>query len=81
MHFIPTSSSWLNVVERWFREIADKRIRRESFAGVDQLIGVVMDYVAKHNENPKSFVWAAKVENIRANVRRARAILNNVQTI
>lgn len=80
MHFIPTSSSWLNLVERWFREITDKRIRRESFCGVDQLVAVIMDYVAKHNENPKTFVWTAKVEDILAKVTRARAVLNNVQT-
>jgi transposase len=80
MHFIPTSSSWLNLVERWFREITDKRIRRESFTGVEQLIGVIMDYVAKHNQNPKAFVWTAKVEDILAKIARARAVLNNVQT-
>jgi transposase len=76
MHFIPTASSWLNLVERWFREITDKRIRRESFTGVEQLVAVIMDYVAKHNENPKTFVWTAKVENILAKVRRARAVLD-----
>jgi transposase len=76
MHFIPTSSSWLNLVERWFREITDKRIRRESFTGVEQLTAVIMDYVAKHNENPKAFVWTAKVEDILTKVRRARAVLD-----
>jgi transposase len=76
MHFIPTSSSWLNLVERWFREITDKRIRRESFTGVEQLTAVIMDYVAKHNENPKAFVWTAGVEDILAKVRRARATLD-----
>jgi transposase len=76
MHFIPTSSSWLNLVERWFREITDKRIRRESFTGVEQLTAVIMDYVAKHNENPKAFVWTAGVENILAKIRRARAALD-----
>ena len=81
MHFIPTSSSWLNLVERWFREITDKRIRRESFTCVNQLISAIMDYVAKHNLNPKAFVWTAKVEDVLAKVARARAVLNNVQTI
>jgi transposase len=80
MHFIPTSSSWLNMVERWFREITDKRIRRQSFTGVEQLIDVIMDYIAKHNQNPKTFVWTAKVEDILTKVARARAVLNNVQT-
>src|ERR1039458_8216306 len=47
MHFIPTSSSWLNMVERWFREITDKRIRRDAFTSVDQLVTTIMDYIAK----------------------------------
>ena len=81
MHFIPTSSSWLNLVERWFREITDKRIRRESFANVDQLIAAIEDYLAKHNEDPKAFVWTVKVDKILAKVRRARAVLHNVQSI
>ena len=81
MHFIPTRSSWLNLVERWFREITDKRIRRESFANVDQLIAAIEDYLAKHNEDPKAFVWTAKVDKILAKVRRARAVLHNVQSI
>jgi len=80
MHFIPTSSSWLNLVERWFREITDKRIRRESFASVTALIEIIMDYIAKHNQSPRSFVWTAKAEDILAKVRRARAVLDNVQT-
>jgi transposase len=81
MHFIPTSSSWLNLVERWFREITDKRIRRGSFTGVEPLVETIMDYIAKHNENPKTFVWTAKVENILAKVAQAPTVLNNVQTI
>ena len=80
IHFIPTSSSWLNLVERWFREITDKRIRRESFSSVKRLIQTIMDYIAQHNENPQSFVWTAKVEDILAKVRRARAILNKISS-
>jgi len=76
MHFIPTSSSWLNMVERWFREITDKRIRRDAFTSVDQLVAAIMDYIAKHNNDPKAFVWTAKVEDILAKVARARAVLN-----
>jgi transposase len=81
MHFIPTSSSWLNLVERWFREITDQRIRRGVFRNVRQLIEAIMDYVEHHNENPKTFIWTAKIENILAKVARAKAILNNVQSI
>jgi transposase len=81
MHFIPTSSSWLNLVERWFREITDKRIRRGVFRNVRQLIDAIMDYVEHHNENPTAFIWTAKIENILAKIERARAVLNNVQSI
>ena len=80
MHFIPTSSSWMNLVERWFREITDKRIRRGVFTSVERLIQAIMGYIDHHNENPTSFVWTAKVEDILAKVARARAVLDNVQT-
>ena len=64
LHFIPTSSSWLNMVERWFREITDKRIRRGSFHNVPVLIKAINEYVKNHNQNPKIFVWSASVERI-----------------
>jgi len=80
MHFIPTSSSWLNLVERWFREITDKRIRRGVFTSVERLIEAIMSYVDHHNQDPTAFVWTAKAEDILAKVRRARAVLDNVQT-
>jgi transposase len=76
VHFIPTSSSWLNLVERWFREITDKRIRRGAFHSVRQLIDTIRDYIAYHNENPKTFVWTAKAEEILAKVARAWDTLN-----
>ncbi len=76
MHFIPTSSSWLNLVERWFREITDKRIRRGVFRSVPELTDAIMAYIAAHNENPKSFEWTAKAEDIIVKVRRAREVLN-----
>ncbi len=80
MHFIPTSSSWMNLVERWFREITDKRIRRDAFTSVPQLIEAIMAYIQHHNENPKTFIWTAKIEHILAKIARARAVLNNVQS-
>ena len=80
MHFIPTSSSWLNLVERWFRQITDRRIRRGVFKSVQQLIAVIEDYIAKHNEDPTPLVWTAKAEDIIAKVRRARKVLNKVAT-
>jgi transposase len=78
MHFIPTSSSWLNLVERWFREITDKRIRRGVFHNVPELIDAIMSYIAEHNENPQAFQWTAKAEEILEKVRRAREVLDKM---
>ncbi|MCK5140019.1 MAG: IS630 family transposase, partial [Thermodesulfovibrionia bacterium] len=64
LHFTPTSSSWLNLVERWFREITDKRIRRGTFKSVPDLIAAIKDYLKNHNQNPRVFVWSAPVEQI-----------------
>jgi transposase len=64
LHFIPTSSSWLNMVERWFREITDKRIRRGTFKSVPDLIAAIMDYLENHNQNPRVFVWSAPADKI-----------------
>ena len=80
VHFIPTSSSWLNLIERWFREITDKRIRRGTFTSVRQLIQAIMDYITTHNDNPHAFIWTAAVADILAKVQRARAVLNNAQS-
>jgi transposase len=81
MHFIPTSSSWLNIVERWFREITDKRIRRGVFHSVPQLIEAITAYIDAHNENPQSFEWTAKAEDIIEKVRRAREVLNKSASV
>jgi hypothetical protein len=78
LHFIPTSSSWLNLVERWFREITDKRIRRGVFKSVAQLIEAIRAYIEGHNESPRPFVWTAKAEDILEKVRRARAVLDKI---
>ena len=78
MHFTPTSSSWLNLVERWFREITDKRIRRAAFRNVKQLQQAITDYIDEHNQNPKAFKWTAKAETILEKVRRARAVLDKM---
>ena len=78
IHFIPTGSSWLNLVERWFRDLTDRRLRRGAFRSVRQLIQAIMNYVEAHNEQPKSFVWTAKVDQIMAKVRRARAVLDKI---
>jgi transposase len=78
IHFTPTSSSWLNLVERWFREITSKRIRRGSFTSVPKLIAAIQAYIDEHNQNPKTFVWTAGADAILAKVRRAKAVLDNV---
>jgi len=76
MHFTPTSSSWLNMVERFFRDITDKRIRRGVFKSVADLKAAIAEYIAVHNAKPKPFIWTAKASDILAKVTRARAVLN-----
>ena len=78
LHFIPTSSSWLNLVERWFREITTKRIRRGVFRSVDQLIAAIEAYIAANNGAPRPFVWTAKAKDILEKVARARAALDKI---
>lgn len=80
MHFTPTSASWLNLVERWFREITDKRIRRGVFKSVRELKDAINAYIDAHNENPKRFTWTAKAEAILEKYHRARKTLDKFQT-
>ena len=75
LHFTPTSSSWLNLVERWFRELTTKRIRRGVFHSVPELVEAIDEYLEVHNQNPKPFVWTASVEKILEKVRRCKVIL------
>ncbi|MFZ3341165.1 MAG: IS630 family transposase [Terriglobales bacterium] len=77
-HFIPTSSSWLNLVERWFANITNQRIRRGTFRSVAELEGAIMDYIAHNNADPKPFVWTASVDAIVQKVNRGRAILETL---
>lgn len=76
MHFTPTSSSWLNRVERFFRDITDKHIRRGVCTSVPDLEAAINEYIAVHNAKPKPFIWTAKASDILAKVARARAALN-----
>ena len=78
LHFIPTSSSWLNMVERWFREITDKRIRRGSFASVPELIAAIEAYLNGHNQNPRIFTWTATAERILAKVAKSKEVLGTL---
>jgi transposase len=78
IHFIPTSSSWLNLVERWFRDLTDKRLRRGVFRSVPELVQAIENYVEHHNDNAKGFVWTANAEQVLHKVRRARAVLDKI---
>ena len=71
-HFTPTGASWLNMIERFFRDLTDKAIRRGSFYNVDDLVGAITEYINAHNENPKPFIWTATANDILAKVKRAR---------
>ncbi len=74
LHFIPTGSSWLNLVERWFRELTGKRIRRGTFYSVKDLIRAIQEYLQTYNESPRPFVWTASVEAILRKIRRCKAV-------
>lgn len=77
-HFTPTSSSWLNLVERWFREISQKAIRRGVFRSAPDLIVAMEAYLAANNKDPKPFVWTATAEDILEKVRRGRVALKKL---
>ena len=79
LHFIPTSSSWLNPVERFFAEITGKRIRRGVFKSVGDLEAAIYDYLAKNNASPKPFVWTKTADVILAKNVRAYAALEAVK--
>ena len=78
-HFVPTSSSWLNLVERWFGELTSKRIRQGVFFSVDDLKKAIDEFMAAWNENPKPFVWTATVESIVEKLSRCRQTLEKIQ--
>ena len=78
-HFVPTSSSWLNLVERWFGELTGKRIRRGAFASVADLVSAIEEYMATWNENPKPFIWMATVESIVEKLSRCKQTLERIQ--
>jgi transposase len=77
LHFIPTSSSWLNMVERWFRELTEKAAA-VSFKSVPDLIGAIEAYLQANNNDPKPFVWTATAEEILEKVSRGRVALASI---
>ena len=78
LHFIPTSSSWLNLVERWFRNLTDQRLRRGVFENVPVLIRAIHDYLSDHNQHPQVFVWSAPVERILAKIAKCKEALDSL---
>jgi transposase len=77
IHFTPTSTSWLNMVERFFRDLTQNRLRRGVFHDAEELIMAIGEYIDKHNQSPKPFVWTAKASDILEKVKRARRTLDN----
>ena len=78
IHFTPTSSSWLNLVERWFRDLTEKRLRRGSFSSVSTLVDAINAFLENHNQNPQVFVWSAPVERILAKIAKCKEALDAV---
>lgn len=74
LHFTPTSSSWLNLVERWFGEITRKRIRRGVFKSVPELVAAILEFIHINNQNPKPFVWTKKVDQILEKIGHCKAV-------
>jgi transposase len=79
IHFVPTSCSWLNLIERWFAELTNKRIRRDSFFSVNDLVTAITEFLAAWNANPKPFVWTATVDSIVAKLAPCRQTLEQIQ--
>jgi len=76
LHFTPTSSSWLNLIERWFRELSQKRLRRGSFSSLPALIAAIEEYLSNHNQNPRVFLWSASVDKILSKIAKCKEALD-----
>src|ERR1019366_3014977 len=74
LHLTPTSSSWLNLVERWFRELTEKHIRRGAFCSVKELVAAIREYLEHNNQEPRPFIWKASAKHILEKVARCNAI-------
>jgi transposase len=77
VYFTPTSSSWLNMVERFFRDLTQRGLRRGVFRDVEELVSAIGSYIDQHNRKPKPFIWTAKATDILEKVKRARVALDN----
>ena len=80
LHFTPTSSSWLNLVERWFKELTDKRLRRGVFTSVADLTEAITVWAEHWNDDPKPFIWKATAEDIIEKVSRGRDTLHQIKS-
>lgn len=80
VHFTPTSASWLNIIERFFRDLTTKRLRRGTFASVTELRKAIEDYIAEHNRDPRPFIWSAEADKIIEKVGRARIASNTTRS-
>ena len=80
-HFTPTSASWLNMIERFFRDITENRLKRGVFRSVEELTKAIEDYIEHHNEKPKPFIWTATATDILEKVKRGRMKLNKLHTV
>lgn len=81
VHFTPTSASWLNMVERFFRELTDKRLRRGVFCSVNELKAAVMQFIQSHNQAPAPYIWTKSATDILEKVKRGREKLNKLHTV
>jgi len=80
LHYTPTSSSWLNLIERWFKELTDKRLRRGAFTSVSDLTTAITTWAQHWNADPKPFIWKATAEDIIAKVQRGRTTLHKIKS-
>jgi transposase len=81
VHFTPTSASWLNMVERFFRDLTQRRLRRGVFHSVSELEAALQTYIVQHNQNPRPFIWTAKASDILEKVKRGQATLNKSASV
>jgi transposase len=81
LHFTPTSASWLNMVERFFRDLTQHRLRRAVFHSVADLESALRAHIDQHNQNPKPFIWTAKATDILEKVKRGKAVLNKIASV
>jgi hypothetical protein len=81
VHFTPTSASWPNMVERFFRDLTKQRLRRGVFHSVAELKSALHAYMEQHNQNPKPFIWTAKATDILEKVKRGKAALIKIASV